>query len=44
MDQYSSVGIATRYDLGGPVIDSRWRHVLQHPFTPTVLPTQYPVK
>jgi hypothetical protein len=40
----SSVGIATRYGLDGPGIESQWGRVFLHPSTPTVGPTQPPVK
>jgi hypothetical protein len=44
MDQDSSVGIANRYGLGGPGMDSRWRPGFPHPSTPDLRPTQPPVK
>ena len=36
----SSVGIATRYGLDGPEIESRWRRDFPHPSTPALGPTQ----
>ena len=39
----SSVGIATRYGLDGPEIESRWGRDFLHPFTPTLGPTQPPI-
>ena len=36
----SSVGIATRYWLGGPGIESRWVQDSPHPSRPTLGPTQ----
>jgi len=36
----SSVGIATRYELEGPGIESRWGRDSLHPFRPAVGPTQ----
>ena len=36
----SSVGIATRYGLDGPGIESRWRQDFPHPSTPALGPTQ----
>ena len=40
----SSVGIATRYGLGGPGIESRWRRDFPHPSRPALGPTQSPVQ
>jgi hypothetical protein len=34
------VGIASRYGLNGPRIESRWRQDLPHPSRPTLGPTQ----
>jgi hypothetical protein len=39
-----SVGIATRYGLGGPGIESRWRRDLPHPSRRALGPTQPPTK
>jgi hypothetical protein len=38
--QDSSVGIATRYGLDGPGIDSRWWRDCPHPSRPALGPTQ----
>ena len=40
----SSVGIATRYGLNGPGIDSRWGWDFPHPSRPALGPTQPPVQ
>ena len=40
----SSVGIATRYGLDGPGIESRWGRDFPHPSRPTLGPTQQPVQ
>ena len=40
----SSVGIATRYGLDGPGIESRWGRDFQHPSRPAPGPTQPPVQ
>jgi len=40
----SSVGIATGYELDGPVIESRWRRDFPHLFRPPLGPTQPPVQ
>jgi hypothetical protein len=40
----SSVGIATRYRLGGPGIESRWGRDFAHPSRPALGPTQPPVQ
>ena len=40
----SSVGIATRYGLDGPGIESRWRRDFPHPSIPTLGPTQPPIQ
>ena len=40
----SSVGIRTRYGLGGPGIESRWVRDLPHPSRPALTPTQPPVQ
>ena len=42
--QDSVVGIATRYELDGPGIKSRWGRDFQHPFRPAMGPTQPPVQ
>jgi hypothetical protein len=40
----SSVGIATRYGLEGPGIESRWRRDFSHLSRPALGPTQSPVQ
>jgi hypothetical protein len=40
----SSVGIATRYELDGPGIESRWGRDFQHPSRPVLGPTQPPIQ
>ena len=40
----SSVGIATRYRLDGPGIESLWRQDFPHPSRPAMGPTQPPVQ
>ena len=40
----SSVGIATRYRLDCPGIESRWRRNFPHPSRPVLGPTQPPVQ
>ena len=40
----SSVGIATRYWLDGPGIESRWGQDFPHPSRPTLRPTQPPIQ
>jgi hypothetical protein len=40
----SSVGIATRYGLDGPGIESRWGRDFPHPSRPALGPTQPPVQ
>ena len=36
----NSVGIATRYGLDGPGIESRWGRDVPHPSRPALRPTQ----
>jgi hypothetical protein len=38
------VGIATRYGLDGPGIESRWRRDFPHPSRPDLGPTQPPIQ
>ena len=38
------VGIATRYGLDGPGIESRWGRDFAHPSRPALGPTQLPIK
>jgi hypothetical protein len=40
----SSVGIATRYGLNGPGIESRWGRDFSHPSRPALGPTQPPIQ
>jgi hypothetical protein len=40
----SSVGIATRYGLDGPEIQSRWGRNFSQPSIPALGPTQPPIK
>ena len=40
----SSVGIATRYGLDGPGVESRWGRDFPHPSRPALGPTQPPVQ
>ena len=40
----SVVGIATRYWLEGPGIESRWKRDFPHPFRPALGPTQPPIQ
>jgi hypothetical protein len=40
----SSVGIATRYGLDGPGIESRWGRDFPHPSRPVLEPTQPPIQ
>jgi hypothetical protein len=38
----SSIGTATRYGLGGPGIESRWKRAIPHPSRQNLEPTQSP--
>jgi hypothetical protein len=40
----SSVGIATRYGLDGPGIESRWGRDFPHPSRPALGPTQLSIQ
>jgi hypothetical protein len=40
----TSVGIATRYGLVGPGIESRWERDVRHLSIPAVRPTQPPIQ
>jgi hypothetical protein len=40
MGRDSSVGIATRYGLDGPGIESLWGRDIPHPFRPALGPAQ----
>jgi hypothetical protein len=40
----SSVSIATRYELDGPGIESRWQRDFPHPFSSALGPTQSPIQ
>jgi hypothetical protein len=40
----SVVGIATRYGLDGPGIESRWGRDFPHPSRPALWPTQPPIQ
>ena len=40
----SSVGIATRYGLDGPGIETRWGEDFPHPSRPALGPTQPPIQ
>jgi hypothetical protein len=42
--QNSSVGIAIRYGLEGPEIESRWRRDFPHPFRRALGPTKPPIR
>jgi hypothetical protein len=44
VDRDSSVGIATRYGLDGPGIESRWGRDFPHPPRPARWPTQPPIQ
>ena len=43
MGRDSSVGIATRYGLDGPGIESRWQRDFPHPSRPALGPTKPPL-
>jgi hypothetical protein len=40
----SVVGLATRYELDAPGIETRWGRDFQHPSRPARVPTQPPVQ
>ena len=44
MDRDSAVGIANRYGLDCPGIESMWRREFPHPSRPALGPTQPPVQ
>jgi hypothetical protein len=44
MGRDSVVGIATRYGLDGPGIESQWGRDFPHPSRPVLGPTHLPVK
>ena len=44
MDRDSAVGIATRYGLDGPGIESRWGRDFLHPATPVLWLNQLPIQ
>ena len=44
MDQDSSIGIATRYGLEGPGIESRWGRDFSHSYKPALETIQHPVQ
>jgi hypothetical protein len=44
MGRDSSVGIATRYVLDGPGIESRWGRDFPHPSRPELTPIQAPIQ
>ena len=44
MGRYSSVGIATRYGLDGPGIETRWGRDFPHPSKPALWPAQPPIQ
>jgi hypothetical protein len=44
MGRDSLVGIATRYGLDGPGIESRWVQAFPHLSRPALEPTQLPIK
>jgi hypothetical protein len=43
VDRDSSVGLATRYGLDGPGIESRWGRYFPHPSKSALGPTQPPI-
>jgi hypothetical protein len=43
-DHNSSIGIATRYGLDGPGIESQWGKNFPHPSRPALGPTQSPIQ
>ena len=43
-NRVNAVGIATRYGLDGPGIESRWGRDFPHPSRPALGPTQSPVE
>jgi hypothetical protein len=42
--RYSSIGIATRYGLDGPGIESVWGRDFPQPSRPALVPTQLPIQ
>ena len=44
MAKYSSVGVADRYGLDGPGIESRWGRDFSHKFKHALIPTQPPTQ
>ena len=44
LERYGSVGIATRYGLDGPGIESRCGRDFPHPSRPALWPTQPPIQ
>ena len=44
MDRHSSVGIATRYGLNGPGIESMWGRDFPNSSLPALGPTQPPIQ
>jgi len=43
-DRDGAVGVATRYRLDGPGIESRWGASVPHPSRPALGPTQLPIQ
>ena len=41
---FSVIGIATRYGLNGPGVESRWGRDFPHPSRPVLGPTQLPIQ